>query len=88
MDSKLSLKDIFTRNITVLQVQRGMELDELAERCGYTKRAMRTMCAGKFRYIDPDFLELLIKALNCTPSELFLPINGVVYAPAVGGKDV
>ena len=73
------LMRVFGRNMELLALKRGWTLKEVADKGELSYYHLTQVRNGKARYFDPDFIEGLLKTLEVTPNDLFLPQSDVIY---------
>ena len=73
------LMKVFGRNVELLALKRGWTLKEVADKGELSYYHLSQVRKGTARFIDPDCIEILLKTLEVTPNDLFLPQSDVIY---------
>lgn len=73
------LMKVFGRNMELIALKRGWTLKEVADRGELSYYHLCQLRKGTARYLDPDCIEVLLKTLEVTPNDLFLPQSDVIY---------
>lgn len=73
------LMKVFGRNVELLALKRGLTLKEIADKGELSYYHLSQVRKGTARFIDPDCIEILLKTLEVTPNDLFLPQSDVIY---------